>query len=568
MILQSLLLLLLAAPSASGPSPAGPQEARLVEEMFGKQIAQAMATQEPQDNVEVAGEMLKAAEDASNPAAFRLALAPQILRVLANVLTPEASRIIHSTLTMQQKLQPVDSMQETQAELDLFANRYALARRLQVDPAIALQAGREVVLLSLQLSKLQMEEGKFEAAATTLAAARKTARTAKLTQEDLQIEEALQLLAAQKTRAGRLAAMQQKLAIAKQSGDAEAMRVAQVQLGLFYLLNDGELKKAAAELAGTSHAYGAPLDALNDFLDRPQSPPPPEVCNSIADAVVEMAKAAENAKAQAVIATAGQQLCQASIAQNPQGLATAKTKLLLMQLEKLTAESASDKLTRILKTNYGSFEGKLEKSATGDGVIITYDLSSPRQLADWETRVGKWEITAGKLLSVPGSGQARINSRLKFRGDQPASLTFQATGKQDFDAAFSFRAEGGEHSAEFRFANFDPRDHVMRHISVVDGKPQSVVRETIDPAQSYRITITWDGQGNFSWSANGKDIAKISVPPEFSQRPLRMCLINVQQPMTIKDLKLEGTVIENPDEAALPAATSTQPASAPAKTAQ
>ncbi len=560
-----LLSLLLLAPTlsasaapASAPTSAGAEEARLVEEMFGKQITDALATPDVQDNVQVAGDLLKAAQDESHPPALRLALVQQTLRLLREVLTPEASRIIHSCLVLQQQLQSMDTIQEVQAELDIFTARYAFARKVNGDLDVRLNAAREVLALSLQLAKLQGEAGKFDAASATLMSARQTARAAKLSQEDIQIDEALQQVSQQKSRAARLVVLQQKLAAAKQAGEGEQIRAAQVQLGLFCLQAEGDLKRSAAELAGTNHSYELPLKAVADFLDDPRNPPPPEVCNSIAEAMIDMAKSAEGAKALTAIVAAGRQLCQASMAQNSQGLASAKTKLLLMQLEKLTAESPSEHLVRVLRAAYGSFEGRLEKSATGQNVTITYDFSTAKQLADWDLRSGKWDVaTRSGVVSAPSTMLCRLETRLRFRGNQPLTLTFQASGKQDLDAWFTFRS-GGENHVEFMFGHQDRVNPAPVHMVRCVTRLMYSIKAPADSSQNNRFCIAWDGHGGFAWSVNGKEITHVSVDPDFARMPLAVSLVSMQQPSSVKDVKIDGVVIENPN------APASAPASAPA----
>lgn len=554
-IVAGLAISVLAVAQAQ-PTTQPTAEAKLVRDLYGNRIAQALARPEAKENIALAQELLLAAGDSANPAPLRHLLAMEAVKVASSQGSAEAAKLAREALALADKLKTLTPTVKWNLELQIAERRYEAARKSGVAMIDRAPLAAKVVQAQIGLAKVLMAEESLDLARVRLNAARAIARAHRLAGAEADAEAAAAALKAFTLRLDRIHKAEAQLERAKPAGNEEAMRSARQTLGLIYLLSDGDLAKANSYLAHTGHTYEAPVKAALEFTLNPKQLPPVQACNDIVEALGQAAKAAENGPAQVRIATAGMNLCRAFLASRPSGLVATKARLLLMRMEKLAGDSPADRLVKKLKASYGSLEGKLEVLQKGV-VRASYDFSSQKQLDDWSSKEGDWQVarTRGKdvLVGSPqGRSRARLESRLRFYANKPLSVSFLASGREDLVGVLVFLKQNdqrwGTHTLEFMLGAYGNRESVLRD----SGWPVwSDRRAKIVPNTTYSITISWDGQQAVTWAVNGKALCKHQIrysKDDISRSSVVVGLQTRGAGAGFDDVKVEGVIMVDPSQ--------------------
>ncbi len=537
---------------ATGPSP----EAKLIEDLYGKRIARALAAPDAKDNVALARELLLAAADSANPKLLRRLLAMEAVKVATPVGSDEAAKLARDALALAEKLQKLDPADRWRLELEIADRRYEAARKAGAPVQDCGPLAADVIETQIGLAKALMAEEKLEPARAGLMAARVMARAHGLTGADVDVEAALETLKACTLRLERIRKAEAQLERAKLANDAEQINAARQTLGAIYLLADGDLAKANSFLDRTGHEYEKCVKAALEFTLNPRRLPPAESCNEIVEALGQAAKAAHSGEARVKIATVGMNICRGFLAGNAAGLAGTKARLLLIQMEQLAEDSPAHRLARKLKANYGSLEGKLEVLQKGV-VRVSYDFSSHKQLNDLSVKEGRWQVARVQNRdALVGEAQqrqrSRVESRLRFYANKPLSLSCVASGPESLVGVLIFLRRNdpryGTHEVECELGAYGNRESVLRD----DGWRAWVNnRAKLVPNTTYQIQIDWDGDRNVTWSVNGQVLCKQDIrfqPSDVASSALTVGLQTSAVGAGFDDLKIEGAVMEDPSE--------------------
>jgi hypothetical protein len=355
-------------------------------------------------------------------------------------------------------------------------------------------------------------------------------------------------------RIARVRAAEAQLQRAKDAGDAEAARAARQRLGLVYLLADGDIAKANSYLVGTGDANELAVAAVAAFKINPKVLPPPDKAAECVDALGKAAASAENKPAQARLAKDAVAFCQGFLATAPQGLPATKARMLLVQLQALSAENPGEKLLAKLKANYKGLGAKME--ALPEGVVkFSYDFTNKKMLGDWEVKSGAWEVIGGRdvLAATPDKYQhINLDSRLRFRADKPLTLSFKASGTSDLTGYLYFDTSW-THDVSFELG---AQNNGVSQIRDDYSSIFSDRRLRIDRGTVYKIDINWDGQKTFSWTVNGQNLAKTDMKyrvSDVAQAVLYVGLKTAGYPAAFDDVVIQGTVLEDPSSLPTPA---------------
>ncbi len=544
------------AATAAAPATQPAAEAKLVRDLYGRRIEQALVTSDTSDNVTLTRELLVAAADSASPALLRHLLAMQAVKLGTPVGTTEAAKLARQALALADRLRPLKPTWKWQLRLNIARQCHEVARKAGASKETLSPLAEALTQDEIGLARAMMREQDLDRAYGILIAARGRAKALGLPATEAEADAAMQELKAYRLRLNRIRLAEAQLRRATQANDDDDVKVARQKLALIYLLDDGDLAKAHSYLAGSGHAYEAPVKAAVAFSAKPHRLPPPAACNQVVESLAAAAKKAANRAARVSIATAGMNLCRAFLATNPQGLPATKARLLLLQVERLAEDSPAHRLIRRLKANYGSLDAKIE--VLQDGVVrFSYDFSDPKQRGDWTETEGRWQVSRVRnkhilVATCPNQSRARLENRLRFRPDKPLSLSFRVSGQRTLAGLLIFIRDISSRSLR-SYIEFElgALHNTCSRLCDYGSTVWSDARVKIVPNRVYRVEITWDGARTVTWTVNGKLLCKHKL--QYLRRgvadfKLSVGLQTLRHDAGFDDVKVEGVVIEDPGE--------------------
>lgn len=544
------------AAAAAAPATQPTAEAKLVRDLYGRRIEQALATSDTSDNVELTRELLVAAADSASPALLRHLLAMEAVKLGTPVGSAEASKLARQALALADRLRPLKPTWKWQLRLNIAQQCHEVARKAGASKETLSPLADTLTQDEIGLARAMMREENLDRAYGILMAARARARSLGLLATEAEAEAAMQELKAYRLRLNRIRLAEGQLRRATQANDAAGVKVARQKLGLIYLLDDGDLAKAHSYLAGTGDAHEAAVKAAVAFSAKPPRLPPAAACNQVVESLGAAAKEAVNRAARVSIATAGMNLCRAFLATNPQGLTATKARLLLLQMERLAEDSPAHRLIRKLKANYGSLDAKIEVLQNGV-VRFSYDFSDPNQRGDWTETEGRWQVGRVRnehilVATCPNQSRARLENRLRFRPDKPLSLSFRVSGQRTLAGVLIFMRDISSRSLR-SYVEFElgALNNTCSRLCDFGSVPWSDARVKIVPNRVYRVEITWDGTKTVTWTVNGKLLCKHDLQylrQNIPRTKLSVGLQTFRHDAGFDDVKVEGVVIEDPGE--------------------
>jgi len=551
-LISGLLWLVASGASAQQATQPG-KEAKLLAELYGRRIAKAKATTEPDDDIALAGELLLAAADSANPPRLRRLLAMEGLKLTSPLGTAEAARLARTALALADQLKPMAPLQKTRLALEIARNRYGVLRKEPLTPEGVTRVAREMIGAEIAHARALMKGGQIEAAKSALQAAEGRAKAHRLPAALEETRAAMAELKAAAARAARIRSAQAQLARARARADAKGIKEAKAALGHVYLLSDGDLAKANAYLPGTDSEYASAVAAAVAFIKDPKKIPAGAKCNAAAEGLNKAATAALNKEARTRIGQVAARMCRQFLKVSNQGLEATRARLLLVRAERLAGESPADRLVKRLKAKYKGLDAKLE--VLNNGVLrATCDFASVKQLGDWDIDGGQWQVFPKKGILVGANrprGRARAVNRLRFHADKPLTLTFRVSGKQDLDSLLFFQRGAdrtrGVHEVRFGFGTNGNRESCL-----YDGgrRAWSSDRTKVAQGATYRVVIAWNGTGGVSWTINGKMLCKHDI--RFRREDLATAALYVgletwgRAPAGFDDVVIEGSAIADP----------------------
>ncbi len=534
-------------------------EAKLVAELYGKRIADVRSSVKPDDDVVLAREILLAAADSVNPTGLRYLLAMEALKLSAHVGSEEAAKLADESLELADQLKPLKPVEKCRYKVEIATRRHDFARRKRVPSNDRVPLAENMVGAEIALAKALMQDRQIKQAGTVLSAARSKAVKYKLRDQLESVKAATKALQALVVRLARIRVLESRLKRALKGNDAETVRMSRQNLALIYLLDEGDIPKSGSYISGTGHKYESSTLAATAFLKDPQKIPAPDACNEAVKSLLRTARSARNEQARIRIATTAMNLCLALQTGKLTGLVATKTRLLLVEAEKLAGAGPDDRFIRLLKTNYKGLDGKIEVLNLKEKLVrVSYDFSRRKQLSDWRAGRGTWTVSRkkGVVIATPAEDSwASLTNRLRFRADKPLLVTFRVRGQRSLAGmiVFQFRNTPRRRSHTL-YCKLGAREYYGNNISYLyDGgdrvwsdKRFNVVRNT-----TYRFRLAWNGKGTFTWSVNGKVLCKhksLYAKDRLPYTSLFLRLETSRKPAGFDDVMIKGVILEDPDK--------------------
>ena len=550
--LASTLAVLAGAAEGDKLSP----EQKLIRDIYGKRIAEALSSAAEKDNVSLGRELLSAAGDDANTKLVRYWLALEAVELVTGVGTEESARIGRESVALADEVGKLPPVRKAELLSEIAESRVRHARKDGAGIEQVRSLTKRWLRADLALVEAMIEAHELKSVDPILLRVRNSARSFRLTEVAEEVEQVAEKLKTARVRDMRLRAARENLERAVADKDEEAIKAAHEKIGLIYLLNDGNVSKANEHLSQSDHDYAPAVTAAVAFRKNKKNLPSPDLCNVVVELLAEAAEEAPVEEARKSIAQTATEICRAFLATDPKGLTGTKARLLLTRVEKLAGDSPADRFLRRLRKNYDGLEGSLE--VVRDGVVrATYDFSSKKQLKDWSSPGnGKWwvmDTTDILAASPPEDRRSILWNRLRFRADKPVSLKFAASGAENLNAYVLFarqnQLEHGRHLVRYEFGKDRNRSSEVR-----DGGREMWESDKLRVVKNrpYRIRVSWDGKGHLTWTINGSVIHKhetqLRHEPGLKYVSVLVGLGSRRRPAGFDDVVIEGTVLEEPDK--------------------
>ncbi|KPK86529.1 MAG: hypothetical protein AMJ81_01045 [Phycisphaerae bacterium SM23_33] len=556
------MLWLGAATAPAAPATQPTAEAKLVKDLYGRRIAEAMASADVQDNIELAWELMTAAAESGNPPLVRHLLAVEAVRLTASLGTADGASVAEQALKMADQLGALDPVRKHRLALEIARQRYTTAHRAGAARKLIAPMVSAVVNAEISLAEALLDKHELAEAESVLSDARAMVNAYRLAEHKDRLDAATRQAKTVRERSLRIRRAEGSLARAREAGDEEGIKAAKKELAFIYLLTDGDIAEAGSWLAGSGHPDEAAVAAAAAHRKDPKAIPPADKCNDIVEKLCDLAQQAETGKAGRCIASAAAGICRDSLGTQAKGPAATKARLLLTRAERLAGESPADLFVGRLKMAYGGLAGKLEV-LPGGCVRVSYDFSDDSQLGDWSVQEGPWKVAASMQALLAGPqrpGRAQIASRLHFRADKPLTLRYLVSGQQQLGGTICFLRHNDPafraYEVRFELGSYNNRGSSLR-----DGGRQvwNSPRVRVARGSTYRVEAAWDGQSTFTWTVNDQLLCRQETPHAAREPQYTSVYVGLEAgdyPAGFDDVVIEGVVIERPSQRLEPAGTS------------
>jgi hypothetical protein len=401
--------------SAPAPAPDPQADLKVIRDVYGAQIKAVKATNEPEDDVALARQLMTAADDPASTPGLRLALCKTVLELTANLGTDASHDLAGQAIRTIESIQPMRPVDKAALRRDLTVSRlnYAIAvKRTSLMQSLAIQAVEAYAEL---IDAARLDASRIDEIEAAVKAARPLIfrfQLRRLTDACDTIEAVYKWYQARKVA---FQGGEARMAAAVKSDDEKSVVLAHLGLADLCLEYDGDLVTAAKHLIRTDDSRKGPVVAAAAFLTDPDSPAGTPRLETV-EGLLAIASSLKG-DAQKRVADAGLQICQAYLGDTAAQSVPTKPRLLMMQLEKLSGLTPDVRLTKRLATNYGGFKGKLQLLEKQQ-VRCTYDFGITRQMDDFAGKSDLWLIRMD-VLGVKTTTLAALSNKLRFYGNQP-----------------------------------------------------------------------------------------------------------------------------------------------------
>jgi hypothetical protein len=541
----------------AGPTslPADPTaqsaEGKIVQEMFGKRIADAAKGRlKEEDALAVTSQLLAAASDGSTSGKLKAALATSALRVSVMIGSEPAGRLARKAMEMIQSVSPMNAVDKAFYLKEIAARRLGKAHLEHVS-ADELQAlAKAAIEMSMSYVDVAMsDDDSGLEVSSTVRQARAWMNLYRLREYTQSMDDLDKQVKASTLKRVRLKEALARLETAKKSKDAEAIKLASRAVAGVYLETAGDLHAAAKYYGAGEDPRGKVVVAAVDVLDHPKPLDTRKALDAIDGLVRVIDSLTDVAKINA--SKSALELADLYLASDPPETAAAKVKLAMLEWQSASGTSQGEKVKKALSEAYGTIQAKLDSLGSGR-VRLTYEFKSQAEINDWDTMGGTWEV-GNSMLGCKTSGATKtgaIECRLPFRQDKPFKITITGAARHELTAKIVVTpwksARWREPTLSFKvmddglYCYSFERDWTDFKTRLMSDKP-------------CKIELSSTGDGNIAWSINGTE-AYTFKPSGENVEDFKGSLKLVLQtkgsdrsPTLFDTVVIEGTILPNPD---------------------
>lgn len=495
---------------------AASDEEKLVDEMYGSRLKAAAATAGADDDMVIVQEMLAAAREPANPRKLCAVLA---LRAMATAMTLDgesAAAEAQKALEIAAGFQPMEPLERARLWSEIASRQLQAVPRTK--PTAQTAAARQAAEAMLQYAAALMAgTGNQTRVAELIQKARNLAASRGVTDLREAFDEAEAQQKRYASRERMIAPLLAKLKDATAKGDAASAAKADTEIAEICLRFDGDLRSAAKYLADVKgdNPLATAVKAAADFLDNRRLPPP-ESCLAIIQTLSDLSDRYRQ-DAGGVIAEAAADFCQAYLDTGANGNDAIKARLLLTHLNPKAAAAGDIKtdivsLRKAVNKAYGAIQGTIAAAKNG-GVRVTYDFSERRQVEDWTSHAGSWDVGKGVLAcKTEAYRNGSASNKLRFSSKKPFKVTFKGAAKYELSLML-FNNDG--HADDDSYYYYSCRFSIGREglEAAQHYAPRWRGSGAIQPGRTYTFEVEYDGTKQFIWRINGVEVRKFDVEP-------------------------------------------------------
>jgi len=559
------MLVLLAAASFAGAADEALETARQeAQQAYGQRIEAAAQTDVASDDLALAEELMAAAGEADRSAAERFAFADLAVSITSPLGTESGCNTAREAMALAESILPYSPAARALREWQIETGRLnRLQRNLADLEAVIPVAGAAAEAGLVYVGILLADNGETDSASAALREVRALANRYKLDSISLELPAMEERLKRAADRRKRIAGAELKLQQAQQQSNEAAIATARRELADAYISFDGNLLLAAQYTDGTGHV----LEQALKVVVAVQAGEVVDDRDRILESVVALREYMANLDGPALtrVGEHAIALCDAYLAGAVDGSERVKAELHKMQINKLMGNGPADVMLGKLAEAYEApLHCKLQ--LINDNLVrVSYNFEDPRQLEDWNIHQHQWQVAAALVQTGQSDNRpASIATRLRFRADQPVSVSLRANAFDQIGVALAYHDWGKSNSTtSYRifFRGLDIGRHGQRGgadglelISSRDVHRWQDNTRVLDSGTVYDIQLTIDGAGGMTWRINDVLVHEYSPGPGdavatdgYVTVQLLAQNASTMNPTAYDDVVIEGCVLPTPN---------------------
>lgn len=540
------MVLCLALPAAGALAQPTRPEQRQVTELYGASINRVANTREIEDDLALARELLALSRDAALDEPLRFALAYQAMELAGAVGSTEGAQLADEALDQAGQIRRLGRAEQLRAAREIAMTRLTRSAERGVPPAERPAIAAEAIERTLAWCDAVGRRMDPADLRDPLVQAQSYARMFELAELNEQLTERITDLNESIAFRRRLEAARAELAAAERAEDISAERQARANLALLHLQYDGDVVSAGQVLGETDHPHADALAKASAFLTDPNSVPAAELLD-VAETLANVADPLRETSGQ-IVARHGLTILDAFVASDPSPSQLERAAELRRRLDELAGQGPRDLLLAGIAATYGQLHGQLTiLDADARRIRITWNMGTPTQMNDFIPDGAGWSISRGRLVAAPqGAAATTCATKLVFDGSRPLSFRYSAAGARALNAQLQTSGQfpfAPAQPYQFILGGANPRSPTGAGITGPTGQPRMDPAVGIQPGTTYRCQVEWTGQGDLTWTVNGRssrwDSAENASLPQY----LRPALQTAGGPTAYNDVTIEGVLI-------------------------
>ena len=407
---------------------------------YGQRAIDVAQTDSEQDDIRLARELLRASASRSKSAIERFVLADQAAVIAMTPGMPKSMEVAREAVLVAHSIRAYPVPRKEQRLLEITTARLD---RLQAEHAAREAfppAARAAADAHLVYARAAAPAGEINDAAEALLEARRLVRQYALADFSDRLDDTSEMIEAARRRFRRLDQARYALVDAEEEGDAEAIKLAKIELAEVIMELDGDVSAAAEHLAGTGDPRETAAVTAAAFMEG-QFVPPADMMAAVKTLTEWIGSLPDSSRQTAAETALG--MCEV-IAVDPTLGGSAELAAFQERLGQLADRAPADQLRQQLADAYGTMTGNLMLLGNRRA-RVTYDFQSAEQLSDWRIEQGTWDWAHEALVCRDGIGShedATVGLRYRFRADRPLSVSFRVIATRQIGVRLDFRGWG------------------------------------------------------------------------------------------------------------------------------
>ncbi len=498
----AVVLATLASVRASDDKPSD-----VLEAVYGERIRRAARTPSEADDLDLARDLLIAANDTSYDEPLRLRLARAAFDVAAEMTSRAGQVLLERSVETADQIKPLSEARRAYCRSVVASGRL---RRVKADPdALPDEITRSAEAAArAHLAFVQAVWGESdlmpEARASMTAATRLLQRHELVHLAD-DVNHGQRLLRRAGARDRLLERVLERIEAARNSPDPNALLAPRAKLVDIYLTFDGDIASARQVVEGTGHSEQQTILDAHTFLTGSELLDSNTLLRTASRLVLLGKRAGPPASRR--LGGLAERMARL-VAKGARGQAhRLRAKALLSEAMKLAETDPASVLLRRIRRETGGVYGQFVLLPDGQ-VRLGYDFSSSVQLRDWSGPVNQWGVRKRSLVCLPsGQSTCQTQHKLRFRADEPLRIKFRCVGRYRLGVTVQ-----AVNTQDARACHWNLYASSSSAYAYAHGQSDRCDGLKLQPGQPQAWEVTIDPKGQSTWKVDGKTVAKLRAP--------------------------------------------------------